>query len=1037
MLAPAMLTLPEAARALDREAAAAEDDAMVLARISLDREVVEQQGTLNGTLRFSRAVSGPVIVQWMDGFGRVVGEQPVFPKMPGQVAASFSFNMRNGLTYANWIRVTVHGVPQVATARFLMSPTWTPWDDFHAIDWARYPDGYYEQLREAGVDATIAYVEEDNSPVLDNNFRFYVEQMAWEVFAIYQKDQTEWRELLARFSRNRKNLELWVRSPCVNDPRTTEYFEKYLPKYVRAYRAFRPLFYDLSDELGQGAQTEPNDFCHSKFCTDKFSDYLHFSNDYAEWDAAHRYPRPEWDKTNILSDTTTDRAFESIALAGFRERYKSIKQFNQAWGTGFNSWAAVSGVIRDTLSARELNAVELEKLVGPLDQANARWGGLAGWSAPNEPIKFANWGQVIAFVNRYYKELGEMTSTRGWNVSAWCTFRNFMDGTFADCVKRAGDICKKEDPHGLIAVEGAQIPSAYGWYNYENVVRSVDVIEIANAGNNIEIARSLDPSIILLTTHDSGGSPDRLQTAEQHLKKEQTEHLVWWDLFHNHRGTVIWDNRLPQFAFVDEKTGKLTASAGIFSDVLHELRAGIGKLFINSERLHDGIAIHYSQPSIQIHWLLDNVKHAREWMLKSVGEYGDFCIAVRNSWTKMIEDLGLQYNFVGSGTITSGGLNSGKYKVFIMPESIAVSPEEVEQIRVFVQAGGTLIADWRAAELNGLGRDLGKGGQLDDVFGIRHGSAQKISETVEGTGNEGPLRLAGKELYEIRVGDPTVALAGGKALAKSGDVPMAVVNRFGAGQAIFLNMEIADYAYLRLQPNSNSSLPEIAESALAMAGVKPRLRVLGPDGKRLRGVEIVRFANGGCEHVAIFRNPETDGDGFGAYRRLLAQGWSKSTFGAAGKIEVDNSMLEKTAEVTLDWAENRETYDIRGRKSLGKLQTQKATLNWWGPLAYTRSQLALAPLRVEVARGARRGHMADITLTNAGPLPGGTNRIVHLEFRTPAGEPYDLYTRNVTAKSARTVEGIPFALNDPKGKWKLSAHDLISGEVVETPFDLA
>jgi hypothetical protein len=520
MLGSAIFALPEAARALDRKAAAAGADAMALARISLDREVVEQEGVLNGTLRFVRAVSGPVVVQWMDSFGRVVGEQPVSPKGSGKVAASFSFNMRNGLTYVNWVRVAINGVPQVATARFMMSPTWTPWDDFHAIDWDRYPDGYYDQLREAGVDASIAYVKEDNAPVFDNNFIFFVEQMVWEIFAIYQKHQTEWRELLARFSRDRKNLELWVRSPCVNDPRTTEYLEKYLPEYVRAYRAFRPLFYDLSDELGQGAQTEPNDFCHSKFCTEKFSDYLHQGNDYAEWDAAHRYPRPEWDKTNILSDTTTDRAFESIALAGLRERYKSIKQFNQAWETGFNSWDAVSGVVRDTLSARELNAAELEKLVGPLDQANARWGGLAGWSAPNVPIKFQNWDEVIAFVNRYYTELGEMTSTRGWNVSAWCTFRNFMDLTFADAVKLAGDICKKDDVHALSGVAGAQIPSAYGWYNYENVVRSVEVIEIANAGNNIEIARSLKPSIVLLTTHDSGGSPDRLLTAARNLKKE-------------------------------------------------------------------------------------------------------------------------------------------------------------------------------------------------------------------------------------------------------------------------------------------------------------------------------------------------------------------------------------------------------------------------------------------------------------------------------------------------------------------------------------
>src|SRR5207302_10409141 len=66
-------------------------------------------------------------------------------------------------------------------------------------------------------------------------------------------------------------------------------------------------------------------------------------------------------------------------------------------------------------------------------------------------------------------------------------------------------------------------------------------------------------------------------------------------------------------------------------------------LIINSRRLHDGIAIQYSQPSMQVHWLLDNLQHAREWMLHSGGDRGSHFTGVRNGWTKLIEDLGLQY----------------------------------------------------------------------------------------------------------------------------------------------------------------------------------------------------------------------------------------------------------------------------------------------------------------------------------------------------------------------------------------------------------
>ncbi|MGH7225943.1 MAG: hypothetical protein ACRELF_22220, partial [Gemmataceae bacterium] len=394
-----------------------------------------------------------------------------------------------------------------------------------------------------------------------------------------------------------------------------------------------------------------------------------------------------------------------------------------------------------------------------------RWGSLAGWWAPDEPTRFKSWDEVIAFVNRYYKELGETTSTRHWNVSPWCDFRNYMDTTFADAIHRAGEICKAEDPHALWGTEGGQCPFAYGWYNYEKVVRAIDVIEPYNIGDNVEVIRSLNPRTIMMSTHGFGGfrsKPGQPLSEKARLQQKRAVRPVWWGLFHSHYAALIWDNNEPANEFVNMNTGKLTVSAETFAPVLNELRAGIGKLFINAigGRKQDGIAIHYSQPSIQAHWLLANAKHAREWMLKSGGSTDNLGVAVRNSWTKLTEDLGLQYNFVGNEAVESGDLSSGKYKIFIMPESIAVSPEEVEQIRAFVQEGGTLVADWRAAELNGRGRDLGNGGQLDDVFGIAHGSPRSTSNTVEGVGSQGPLNLKGQSLREVHAGDVTVTLAG-------------------------------------------------------------------------------------------------------------------------------------------------------------------------------------------------------------------------------------------------------------------------------------
>jgi len=1081
MLSPALMTMGQSAHG-SIEATPTGPDAMVLGRIKLDQELANQDGVLSGHLRFLRAVSSPVVVRWIDSFGRVSGEQTL-PVGPGTVTAPFSFNMRAGLTYVNWIRVTVNGVPQVATARFMLSPEPTPWNDFHTISWAHYPDGFYDQLRAAGMDAIIAYVNDDFDPVLDNDFRYYVEQMAWEVFSIYHKDQTMWRSLLAKVSRDRDNLDLWVRKPCVNDPATTAYLQDHITRFARMYGPFRPLFYNIADELGQGDQIRPNDFCHSKYCTDKFAEYLRAMyrvppqvadewgvGEFTRWDDTPLDGFRAGDKTaSMISYTTTDRAFEAVALAGLKARYKTIGNFNQQWGTGFpvprgntvmaDSWNPILAVARESLSVPVLDDASLEKQMGPLDEANARWGGMGSWDAPDKPTTFKNWSEVAAFLNRYFKELGEITSTRHWNASPWCDFRNFMDQTFADAIKRAGEICKAEDPYALTGTEGGQCPFAYGWYNYEQVVRAIDVIEPYNIGNNVEIIRSLNPATIMISTHGFGGfqsKPGQPLSEKERIQQKRAIRPIWWGLFHRHNAALIWDDNEARNEFVDMSTGKLTTSAETFSGIFDELRAGIGKLMINVQRKHDGIAVHYSQSSIQIHWLLDNLKHAREWMLNSGGDSDSLCVAVRNSWTKLIEDLALQYNFVGKERIEAGDLASGEYKVFIMPQSVAVSQREVEQIRAFVASGGTLVADCRAADLDGHGRDIGGakvagyfpangnadldghgdfgGGQLDDVFGITHGPARSMTKTVQGTGNAGVLQLEGKQLHELQPGDATVIAVSGKALAHSGEVPLVIVNQYGSGRAIFLNLEVADYAYLRLKADSNTSFPELMESVFELAGIKPQVRVLGPDGKRVPGTEVVRFRNGSCEQVGIFRNPQTDDGGWGAYPKLLADS-SIPVIDPNLIGNIDNSLLEKNVDVTIEWTDSAQTYDVRGRKDLGAVRTSKASFNWWEPLVFTRSEQPLPALKVQV-RGAQAGAMTEVVLTGEGTLPDSTFRIVHLEFRTPAGDSYELYARNVMLDSNPYVERIPFAVNDPKGNWKLSAHDLATGQVVEVPFEL-
>ncbi|MGH9470299.1 MAG: beta-galactosidase trimerization domain-containing protein [Terriglobia bacterium] len=1019
--------------------------ALQVGELTLDRDVYDWGGVLNGALRFRRAPDGPTEILWIDSFGRTAGAL-TFP-IPASLASPlrFSFNLDSGLAYSNWIYVKVNGVPQLAGAKFLLSPPPDRWDEYQVISWAHYPDGFYGQLREAGVDGTIAERDGDFSYILDNNFRFYVEQMTWEIFSIYIKRREHWYSVVNQFSADRENLKLWVRKPCLNDPKTNEYVREHITRYVRQHKAFRPLYYNIADELGEGWQIKPQDFCHSEYCTAKFAEYLRRmyahprrvsqewqTNEFTRWDDA-THPGTLWDEKNLMiACTTTDRAFDAVAAAGFQAKFGSVSRLKREWAVPLaepapeaaslrDRWEPLLAIIRETRSVPDVTEEALARKLGSLAAANERWG-----RGAEKPAAFQSWVEVASLDKRFYAELAAIRSTEGWNVTPWCDFRNFMDETFADAVGRAAAVCKSEDPAARCATEGGQSPFPFGWYNYEQVLRVDDVIEPYNGGNNVEIIRSLKPETIMVSTHDYAFKAGKPLTAQNRRGQQEAVQPVWWGLFHAHRGTLIWDDNLPQYQFVDPQTGQLTPAAEAFAATFKELREGIGKLFINARRVHPGIAIYYSPPSDQIHWLLDNLRHAREWMLRSGSDHGSHAIAVRNSWTKVIEDLGLQYDFASTLQVKAGILSEGRYRVFIMPQAMAVSAGEAELIREFVRAGGLLVADSRCATMNEHGRDLGRG-QLDDVFGITHAKGQPGGSEVRGVAGERPLSLQGK-LLKVSAANDTIAVTEGKALARSGSAPLVIVNRFGKGRAIFLNMEVGEYCYQRLRPNPSSSLPELIEGILSVAGIKPVVRVLGEDGGRLPGTEVVTFANGPLEHVAIFRNPQFDD-----------AGWEDNpTIPIAGRHEgrIDNSLLSTEAAVTINWQDARYTYDVRGRRQLGALRMLKADLKPFEPLVFTRSPQPVSPLRLDILKQAATGATLELRLAADAELPQGSFRVVRLDFFTPAGTPYDLYSRNVFLSSVPQTERIPLALNDPTGAWRVCARDVATGETQEKTFSV-
>lgn len=301
----------------------------------------------------------------------------------------------------------------------------------------------------------------------------------------------------------------------------------------------------------------------------------------------------------------------------------------------------------------------LKQRYGTLTALNRQWGS-----------DFAAWDRVMPDTTR------QAMRREDGNYSAWADHKEWMDISYAGALKMGADAVRSIDPEAYTAIGGAQMPG-WGGYDYSRIAESLTAIEPYDIGGNIEILRSLNPRMAVLTTSFARGSWEK--------------HRVWYELLHGNRGLVIWDEK-HEFVSADRQPG---ARARETAPYYRELRDGLGALIVNSRRLSDPIAIHYSQPSMRTEWMLARKPKGDAWIDRSSSteRMDSELLRLRESYCRLIEDLGLQYEFVAYGQVERGELPRRGYRVLILPRSSALSDAEAEGIRAFVKAGGVVIAD--------------------------------------------------------------------------------------------------------------------------------------------------------------------------------------------------------------------------------------------------------------------------------------------------------------------------------------------------------
>jgi hypothetical protein len=374
--------------------------------------------------------------------------------------------------------------------------------------------------------------------------------------------------------------------------------------------------------------------------------------------------------STTISANPFDYDFSPLALRAFRAwlktQYPDLPSLNEAWETRFANWDEVKPFTTDQIKSRMASGEPMPK-------------GKPDWPALSR-LKFD-------------PRSAHGSRTR-WNLAPWADFRTNMDLSLARALDELRQTARALDPRTPVGIEGTQMPSAFGGYDLWRLAQVLDWVEPYDIGNAREIFGSFMPGKPLLTT-----------VGEQDA--DHASRRLWHLLLEGDRGCIVWwSEDCIDWSSADYP---LTARARALAPVLKEMTSPVAQILLRAERERDPIYLHYSQPSIQVNWLLESTVDGPTWhrRFSSFEAAHNRLARVRNAWLKLFQDLGYSPRFISSEELARYDTNAPGSGILVLPQSLALSDREVAALQRF-QSGQspwqTLFADGSPGAFNEHGR---------------------------------------------------------------------------------------------------------------------------------------------------------------------------------------------------------------------------------------------------------------------------------------------------------------------------------------------
>lgn len=473
---------------------------------------------------------------------------------------------------------------------------------------------------------------------------------------------------------------------------------------------------------------------------------------------------------------------------------------------------------------------------GTLEKLNAQWNS-----------KFQNWDEVLP------KGVDDLRGFHGqpfskWNLSPWLDHRRFMNEEWAallgDLTKQSNQLNSKT-PAGFV---GGQAPSTYGGYDYALLSDAVQWMEAYDIGATNEILRSF-----------WGQTKPHVQTYFLTENLAQDKWFLWYYLAHGNKGVIAWPDtdKGPWFS-----NGEVRDSVKKLAPTFKEVQSPLSEIFDGATFQHDGIGLYYSQPSIAVSWFMDIAPHGRTWVNRSSSMNNDNAsdLLDRVAWTKLLEDCGLQYDFVSYRAVLQQGATALKnYRVLILPRTLALSQSEADAIRQWTEQGGILIADYLPGTFDEHGAARSRG-VFDDIFGVERDANAGVLDgksIAEVDGEKYQQPLAERFSYDGARRDKSNfvlyerglrATKNAKAKQEIEGAALDIENNFGRGKTHYLNWTPLPYLLSRNTPQG-----EIYRQRLNLP-ITPRVQI-STDNRVLPLCERLFWDKNGKHYLCLVMNP--------------------------------------------------------------------------------------------------------------------------------------------------------------------------------------